>query len=119
MEIFSIYATQQEKANIYVGLAMGALIPIAAGRYLMFPSSFEGELPILAEATAWTASTIVNGGIILCADITSWSYDAVVKSSRLVGWMDAEMLRNKRLEERRNLERTIINNYLENCKGGR
>jgi len=49
--------TTKEQLSMYGSLAAGALAPIVATRYLLFPSNQGG---FLEEAVGWGGSTLIN-----------------------------------------------------------
>lgn len=80
----------RERANIYVGTAVGLVAPIIAARYLTFPISHEGANPILAELVYWGGSIAMNAAAL---------YPILLSTAGGVaaGLASAESLRNKRL----------------------
>lgn len=86
----------RERANVYMGVVTGALAPIVVGRYVMSPSSFEGENSAIAETAAWATSVAINGVVSVCAKGFPLFYTAVTGAR--VGRMCAEQLKKARLE---------------------
>lgn len=94
----------RERANIYAGLTLGALAPIAATRYLIFSGiRTEEGLPLInnlfGEAVAWTVSTIANVGCSLFAEGIPLAYTAGMGG--IAGGFSAEQLKRKRLDKTR------------------
>ena len=95
----------RERANIYAGIAMGALAPIVGMRYLMLPPSFEGEHSSLLEALAWTGSVVGNITTSIFAKGIPLLHSTI--AGLTVGTFCAKTLNEKRLQKEQVLEQTL------------
>ena len=87
----------RERANVYAGLTMGALAPVVAARYMMFPSLDGSDNP-LSEAMTWIASVVGTVGISLFAKGIPLLYSTMIGGT--IGVCSAEQLQHKRLTGR-------------------
>ncbi len=83
----------RERLNVYGGMALGALVPIAATRYFMSGSGFRSETA-LQEALYWGIASIVSIPITVYPMMT-------ILAGATVGYFEAFRLRNKRQREKR------------------
>lgn len=91
-----------ERAAVYTGTVAGALAPIAATRYLAFPSSFEGEYPIIGHLLSWTAAITSNLGVSLIAKGIPLLYTTLAGTT--IGILAADQLKKLRSNKRGDLE---------------
>ena len=91
----------RERANIYLGTALGFLAPIVAGRYLI--STTPGNSS--EEAAAWAASAIMNLGASVALSGFPLLYS--VGAGALLGTARARNLRDKRQQKERELEKKL------------
>ena len=93
----------REKANIYFGGFLGALLPIIAMRYSIYPNI---DNTLSSEITSWTSSIIFN--VITTLPL----YTAV--PGLILGKLEASDLRKKREEKARTLETNIDSTHKNN-----
>ena len=85
----------RERLNIYGGMALGALIPIAATKYYL--TSYSGAIQpqgILGEIFAWGAAAICS------SPFTVYPYSTIF-GGLFVGHRSAKKIRSKRYEKER------------------
>lgn len=92
----------RERANIYAGATLGALAPIVACRYLMFPSCRDDAI---GEAISWTVAVAANVGCSLFARGVPLLYTTGVGMA--LGTVSAIQLKEKRLGRERSLEQQL------------
>ncbi len=95
----------RERANIYTGMALGFLAPIAAVRYLMSPALGDDAV---GEAIGWTASLVTNVGCSLAVKGVPLLYSTGIGAA--FGVLSAQKLKRRRIEKYQTLERQLITN---------
>lgn len=99
----------RERINIYGGVALGVLTPIAALRYLAMPSTQETAHPFIYETLAWGVSAAANIGASILPFKISRNYTGLplIPSTIIgaeIGISSAESLKQKRVQKEQNLE---------------